>query len=176
MQFWKPDSTSNPPQSVLIDRGNQNSFSSLSSSRSELPIKRHKSSILYHLEKYRLCVIVGETGSGKTTQIPQYLSSAGWCDNQKIIACTQPTALAAVSVARRVSHESGYKLGREVGYLVRFDNCFANADAKMLFLTDQMLFRETLVDPLLTKYSVVMIDEAHERTIYTELLLGLLKK
>lgn len=81
--------------------------------------------------------------------------------NGKIIGVTQPSAIAAVSVARRVAQESRTQLGRGVGYYVRFENCSSVSDTDILFLTDQMLFRETLVDPLLTKYSVIMIDEAH---------------
>jgi HrpA-like RNA helicase len=108
-------------------------------------------------------------------EIPQYLYEAGYTANGKIIGITQPRRVAATSIAQRVAEEMGTQLGKAVGYSIRFDdNC--SLDTKIKFLTDGMLLREIMLDPLLSKYAVVMLDEAHERSLYTDILLGLLKK
>ncbi|KAJ7435375.1 P-loop containing nucleoside triphosphate hydrolase protein [Mycena galericulata] len=96
--------------------------------------------------------------------------------NGNVIACTQPRRVAATSVAGRVAAEVGSLLGDEVGYTIRFEDVSDKERTRILYMTDGMLFRETLVDPLLSRYSVIMIDEAHERSVYTDLLLGVLKK
>lgn len=140
-----------------------------------LPITQHKQSILYAIETTHFTIIVGETGSGKTTQIPQLLAKAGWCKDGKAIAITQPRRVAATSVAARVADEMKTKLGDEVGYSIRFED-LTSARTKIKFLTDGMLLREALVDPLLSRYSVIMVDEAHERSLSSDALLGLLKK
>ena len=140
-----------------------------------LPITRHKLSILYAIETTHFTIVVGETGSGKTTQIPQFLEKAGWCKSGKSIAITQPRRVAATSVAARVAEEMRCKVGDEVGYSIRFEDV-TSAKTKIKFLTDGMLLREALVDPLLSRYSVIMVDEAHERSLSSDVLLGLLKK
>ena len=117
--------------------------------------------------------MIGETGSGKTTQIPQYLVEMGYAKYGKI-GCTQPRRVAAMSVAKRVSEEYGCRLGGEVGYSIRFEDC-TSRDTIIKYLTDGMLLREQLVDNLLKSYKVIMLDEAHERTIHTDVLFGLLK-
>ena len=132
--------------------------------------------LLYMVEKYRVVVLVGETGSGKTTQVPQYLYEAGWAAGGRQVACTQPRRIAAQEVAARVAEEQGEELGGLVGYTVRFDDCSHPDKTRIKYLTDGMLVRETMFDPLLLKYSVIMLDEAHERSLYTDILLGLLKK
>ncbi|KAL3820393.1 hypothetical protein ACJIZ3_006298 [Penstemon smallii] len=184
-RFWKPG-TEKP---VLVDdeEGGVLFYSSLSSSsryghasiekqRQRLPVYKYRTSILYLVENHATTVIVGETGSGKTTQIPQYLKEAGWAEGGRMIACTQPRRLAVQSVASRVSEEMGVKLGEEVGYTIRFED-ITNADVtRIKFLTDGVLLREMMDDPLLSKYSVIMVDEAHERSLSTDILLGLLKK
>lgn len=119
-------------------------------------------------------MIVGETGSGKTTQVTQYLAEEGFADSSKI-GCTQPRRVAAVSVAKRVAEEVGCRVGQEVGYTIRFEDC-TSPDTRIKYMTDGMLQRECLVDPDLKAYSVLMLDEAHERTIATDVLFGLLKK
>ncbi|CEI65354.1 putative ATP-dependent RNA helicase DHX35 [Fusarium venenatum] len=140
-----------------------------------LPIAQHRESLLYVIEKHPVTIVIGQTGSGKTTQIPQFLEQAGWCSDGKIIGVTQPRRVAATTVAVRVAEEVGCELGKEVGYSIRFEDV-TSASTKIKFLTDGLLIREALVDPLLTRYSVVMVDEAHERSISTDVLLGLLKK
>ncbi|KAL4727311.1 hypothetical protein ACLX1H_006218 [Fusarium chlamydosporum] len=140
-----------------------------------LPIAKHRESLLYVIEKHPVTIVIGQTGSGKTTQIPQFLDQAGWCSDGKIIGVTQPRRVAATTVAVRVAEEVGCELGKEVGYSIRFEDV-TSASTKIKFLTDGLLIREAFVDPLLTRYSVIMVDEAHERSISTDVLMGLLKK
>ncbi|KAI1753849.1 P-loop containing nucleoside triphosphate hydrolase protein [Xylaria castorea] len=140
-----------------------------------LPITKHHDSLLYLIETLSVTIVVGQTGSGKTTQIPQFLEHAGWCAEGKLIGVTQPRRVAATTVAIRVAEEYGCELGKEVGYSIRFEDV-TSAATRIKFLTDGLLIREALVDPLLSRYSVIMVDEAHERSISTDILLGLLKK
>ncbi|GAO49035.1 helicase associated domain-containing protein [Saitoella complicata NRRL Y-17804] len=148
---------------------------SLQRQRELLPIFRHRKSLLYLVETKPVTIVVGHTGSGKTTQLPQYLHEAGWTQDGKIIACTQPRRVAATTVATRVAEEVGCTLGQEVGYSIRFEDVTSDK-TRIKYMTDGMLLREALVDPLLTRYRVIMLDEAHERTVYTDILLGVLKK
>ncbi|KAK3321194.1 P-loop containing nucleoside triphosphate hydrolase protein [Cercophora scortea] len=140
-----------------------------------LPIAKHRDTLLYMIETYPVTIVVGQTGSGKSTQIPQYLEQAGWCADGKLIAITQPRRVAATTVAIRVAEEFGCEVGKEVGYSIRFEDV-TSATTRIKFLTDGLLIREALVDPLLSRYSVIMVDEAHERSISSDILLGLLKK
>ncbi|KAJ9273469.1 hypothetical protein DTO271D3_2532 [Paecilomyces variotii] len=140
-----------------------------------LPIARHKQSLLYLIETYPVTIVVGQTGSGKTTQLPQYLDQAGWTADGKVIGVTQPRRVAATTVATRVAEEMGCNVGEEVGYSIRFED-LTSAATRIKFLTDGLLLREALVDPLLSRYSVIMVDEAHERSLSTDVLLGVLKK
>ena len=103
----------------------------------------------------------------------QYLAEEGFADRGKI-GCTQPRRVAAMSVAKRVAEEVGCRLGQEVGYTIRFEDCTC-PETKIKYMTDGMLQRECLVDPDVTQYSVLILDEAHERTIATDVLFGLLK-
>lgn len=123
---------------------------------------------------FQVLIIEGETGSGKTTQIPQYLKEAGFTKDGKIIGCTQPRRVAAMSVAARVATEMGVKLGNEVGYSIRFEDCTSERTI-IKYMTDGTLHREFLSEPDLAAYSVMMIDEAHERTLHTDILFGLVK-
>ncbi|KAL1956973.1 hypothetical protein VTO42DRAFT_6462 [Malbranchea cinnamomea] len=140
-----------------------------------LPIAKHRQSLLYLIETYPVTIVVGQTGSGKTTQLPQFLDQAGWCADGKQIAVTQPRRVAATTVASRVAEEMRCNVGQEVGYSIRFEDV-TSAATRIKFLTDGLLLREALVDPLLSRYSVIMVDEAHERSISTDVLLGVLKK
>lgn len=119
-------------------------------------------------------ILQGETGSGKTTQVPQFLLEAGICGS-KNIACTQPRRVAAMSVAKRVSEEMDVALGSTVGYTIRFEDR-TSPSTRLKYLTDGMLLRESMSDPLLSAYNVIVLDEAHERTLSTDILFGLLKE
>jgi pre-mRNA-splicing factor ATP-dependent RNA helicase DHX15/PRP43 len=123
------------------------------------------------VEEYQVVILIGETGSGKTTQIPQFLVELG---PEKAICCTQPRRVAAMSVAQRVSEEMDVKLGEEVGYSIRFEDV-SGPRTRLKYVTDGVLLREAMTDPTLTNYSVIVLDEAHERTVQTDILLGLLK-
>ncbi|PON70342.1 RNA helicase, ATP-dependent DEAH box [Trema orientale] len=151
----------------------QSAFEKLQEERKSLPMYRYRDELLDAIEKYQVLVIVGETGSGKTTQIPQYLHEAGYTKRGKV-GCTQPRRVAAMSVAARVSQEMGVKLGHEVGYSIRFEDCTSDKTV-LKYMTDGMLLREFLGEPDLASYSVVMVDEAHERTLSTDILFGLVK-
>lgn len=120
-------------------------------------------------------IVVGSTGCGKSTQVPQYLHECGWTSAAFQVCCTQPRRVAATSVAERVAVEMGCRVGDEVSYSIRFEDNTSDR-TKIKYLTDGMLIREMMADPLLSRYSVVMVDEAHERSINTDILLGLLKK
>ena len=120
---------------------------------------------------------MGETGSGKSTQIPQYVMEHGWAEKGFQIVCTQPRRIAAQTLAQRVAQEVACPLGEQVGYTVRFDNKSSETTTRIKYVTDGMLLREaTLTDPLLSRYSVIMVDEAHERSLNSDALLGILKK
>lgn len=123
--------------------------------------------------QHQVLIVVGDTGSGKTTQMVQYMAEAGYADKGRI-GCTQPRRVAAMSVAKRVAEEVGCRLGQEVGYTIRFEDC-TSPETRIKYMTDGMLQRECLIDPLCSAYSVIMLDEAHERTIATDVLFGLLK-
>ncbi|KAK7010900.1 ATP-dependent RNA helicase DHX8 [Biomphalaria glabrata] len=142
--------------------------------RQSLPIYKLKDDLLKAVSDNQILIVIGETGSGKTTQITQYLAEAGYTTKGKI-GCTQPRRVAAMSVAKRVSEEFGCRLGQEVGYTIRFEDC-TSAETKIKYMTDGMLLRECLIDGDLTQYAVIMLDEAHERTIHTDVLFGLLKQ
>jgi pre-mRNA-splicing factor ATP-dependent RNA helicase DHX38/PRP16 len=117
---------------------------------------------------------VGETGSGKTTQLTQYLLEDGF-GRYGVIGCTQPRRVAAVSVAKRVSEEMGVELGSIVGYSIRFEDCTSNQTI-IKYMTDGVLLRESLSDDELDMYSAIIMDEAHERSLNTDVLFGILKK
>jgi ATP-dependent RNA helicase DDX35 len=140
-----------------------------------LPIAQLKDQLLYTIETYPVTIVVGATGSGKTTQIPKFLLEAGWCGDGKQIAVTQPRRIAVTSVAARVAEELSTPLGQKVGYSIRFEDV-TSANTQIKFITDGLLLREMLVDPLLKRYSVIMVDEAHERSLSSDILVSLLKK
>lgn len=147
--------------------------------RRSLPVYKFRDEFLQKIHDHQVLIVVGETGSGKTTQLPQYLYEAGYTKKTKDgkpikIGCTQPRRVAATSVATRVAEEVGCRLGDEVGYTIRFEDKLSS-ETQIKYLTDGMLLREFLSDPLLSTYSALMIDEAHERTVSTEIILSLLK-
>uniref|UniRef100_H2M8Z8 ATP-dependent RNA helicase DHX8 n=1 Tax=Oryzias latipes TaxID=8090 RepID=H2M8Z8_ORYLA len=142
--------------------------------RESLPIYKLKEQLVQAVHDNQILIVIGETGSGKTTQITQYLAEAGYTARGKI-GCTQPRRVAAMSVAKRVSEEYGCCLGQEVGYTIRFEDC-TSPETVIKYMTDGMLLRECLIDSELGQYAIIMLDEAHERTIHTDVLFGLLKK
>lgn len=142
--------------------------------RESLPVFSFRSQLIQAVKDNQIMIVVGETGSGKTTQLTQYLAESGF-GNMGMIGCTQPRRVAATSVAKRVAEEVGCEVGAEVGYAVRFDDR-TSKDTVIKYMTDGHLQREIIMDPDLKRYSVIMLDEAHERTIATDVLFGLLKK
>lgn len=152
----------------------QRSKLSIQEQRKSLPIYKLKNELIQAVHDNQVLVVIGETGSGKTTQVTQYLAEAGYTTKGKI-GCTQPRRVAAMSVAKRVAEEFGCRLGEEVGYSIRFEDC-TSLETVIKYMTDGMLLREILVDENLSQYSVIMLDEAHERTIHTDVLFGLLKQ
>lgn len=199
--FWRPSSSIKGLDRDASSEGtvltfNKNHSLSLAQQRERLPIYQYRDAILYLLEKFSCMVLVGgkfvpssssfcfsqmtvgwwiETGCGKSTQIPQFLMEAGWAKDGLGIVCTQPRKVAVLTVSERVANEVGCRLGDEVGYGMRFD--FRCTDkTRVRFYTDGVLLRETLSDPLLSRYSVIIVDEAHQRSIQSDILLGLLKK
>lgn len=186
-KFWKPGS--DPPVTPLEEERkttteesstafvyNPDISKSIEQQRQKLPVFQLRNHILYLCETYQTVVIVGETGCGKSTQIPQYLLEAGWGSEGHVIGVTQPRRVAAVTVATRIAEERGSVLGDEVGYTIRFDDCSDKRRTRIKFMTDGMMIREIMEDPLLKKYSILMLDEAHERTLNTDIVMGLLRK
>ena len=117
--------------------------------------------------------MLAETGSGKTTQVPQFLLAANVCRDKKV-AVTQPRRMAAVSLAKRVALETGTELGGLVGFRVRFQDQ-SDSTTRLLYQTDGMLLREAMLDNKLSRYSWIVLDEAHERTVNTDILFGVVK-
>lgn len=150
---------------------------SIAEQRKTLPVYSMRSELVQAIRDNQFLVIVGETGSGKTTQIVQYAYEEALHvvkNESKIIGCTQPRRVAAVSVANRVATEVGCKVGGEVGYTIRFED-ESTSKTKIKYMTDGILQREALIDPTMLKYALIMLDEAHERTIATDVLFALLK-
>ncbi|KAL2872545.1 putative ATP-dependent RNA helicase (Hrh1) [Aspergillus lucknowensis] len=164
--------------------------------RKNLPIFASGDEIRHHLRKNDVMLLIGETGSGKSTQVPQFLLSEPWCRPTKTtivkedgsqtdamvggcVAITQPRRVAAISLARRVAEEMGTPLGSsspasKVGYSVRFDTS-TSPSTRVKFLTEGMLLQEMLHDPWLTKYSAIVVDEVHERGVNVDLVMGFLR-
>ncbi|CAA2986278.1 probable pre-mRNA-splicing factor ATP-dependent RNA helicase DEAH4 isoform X2 [Olea europaea var. sylvestris] len=139
-----------------------------------LPIIQFEEKIVETVENNPVVVIIGETGSGKSTQLSQILHRRGFTKSGTI-AVTQPRRVAAVSVSRRVAQELGVRLGEEVGYAIRFEDR-TSEKTLIKYLTDGVLLRESLSNPELNQYSVIILDEAHERSLNTDILLGLMKR
>ncbi|XP_042058204.1 pre-mRNA-splicing factor ATP-dependent RNA helicase DEAH1-like isoform X3 [Salvia splendens] len=165
----------------LIDSGDrieeESPLPELENEKKNLPIYAYKEQLMKAVDDHQVLVIVGETGSGKTIQIPQFLDEAGYT-RRGMIGCTQPRRVAAMSVAARVAREKGVKLGNEVGYSIRFEDRTSQKTV-LKYMTDGRLlheFRQQLrKEPILASYSVIMVDEAHERTVNTDILFSLLK-
>jgi ATP-dependent RNA helicase DHX8/PRP22 len=142
--------------------------------RESLPIFKFRKQLLEAIEANRILVVVGDTGSGKSTQMTQYLAEAGYAD-RGMIGCTQPRRVAAISLAKRVADENGSILGEEIGYTIRFEDR-SGPQTHIKYMTDGILLRALLYDDTLREYSVIILDEAHERSISTDVLFGLMLK
>lgn len=149
-------------------------FFDILATRKRLPCWEVRDDVVDAVKNNQSVVLIGETGSGKTTQVPQFLVDAGYT-SKGLIAVTQPRRVAAMSVAARVAQEMDVTLGEQVGYLIRFEDMTSDK-TQLKYLTDGMLLRECMSDPLMSKYSVIILDEAHERTLSTDILFGLLKE
>ncbi|KAJ6102525.1 Pre-mRNA-splicing factor ATP-dependent RNA helicase PRP43 [Penicillium sp. IBT 16267x] len=151
-------------------------YFSILKTRRDLPVHQQRDEFLQLYQQSQILVFVGETGSGKTTQIPQFVLYDDLPQNQrKMVACTQPRRVAAMSVAQRVAAEMDVKLGEEVGYSIRFED-MTSPKTILKYMTDGMLLREAMNDHNLSRYSTIILDEAHERTMATDILMGLLKE
>ncbi|KAF8213824.1 P-loop containing nucleoside triphosphate hydrolase protein [Mycena galopus ATCC 62051] len=137
----------------------------LKEQREYLPAFASREELMKVIRENQVIVVVGETGSGKTTQLAQFLYEDGYCKHG-LVGCTQPRRVAAMSVAKRVSEEMECRLGSTVGYAIRFED----------YMTDGVLLRESLNEGDLDRYSVIILDEAHERSLNTDVLMGLLRK
>lgn len=142
--------------------------------RRTLPVFAVRTPLLHTILENQVTIVVGETGSGKTTQLTQYLAEEGYCAPGAMVGCTQPRRVAAMLVAQRVSAETGTPLGAAVGYLIRFEDRTCAATV-IKYMTEGILLREILADPLLSRYRCIIMDEAHERLLNTDVLLGLFR-
>lgn len=146
----------------------------LKEQREFLPAFAVREDLLRVIRDNQVIIVVGETGSGKTTQLTQFLHEDGY-GNLGMIGCTQPRRVAAMSVAKRVAEEMEVKLGSLVGYAIRFEDC-TSKETVIKYMTDGVLLRESLNEQDLDRYSCVIMDEAHERALNTDVLMGLCKK
>ncbi|CAF2240245.1 unnamed protein product [Rotaria magnacalcarata] len=173
---------------MTVDSQDSSSFESMMpiTSPNQLPIHSMRKKIIQTVFNNDCCIFLGETGCGKTTQIPRFLYEAREKKfksvlnkkphrNKNLICCTQPRRVAAISVAERVASEVNQQCGQLVGYSVRFDEAVSR-QTKIKYMTDGMLLREALLDPNLRQYSIIILDEAHERTLHTDLLFGIVKQ
>lgn len=176
------ESEETAPKTEAEDDSSPGDFADIQRQRKQLPAYVVRDELMQIIAENQIVVVIGETGSGKTTQLAQFLCEEGYGKNladdgtKLVIGCTQPRRVAAMSVAKRVSEEYGCKLGAEVGYSIRFEDRTDPRRTKIKYLTEGILVREMLADPNLENYSCIIMDEAHERTLSTDILLGLFRK
>ncbi|XP_070982936.1 probable ATP-dependent RNA helicase DHX34 isoform X2 [Oncorhynchus clarkii lewisi] len=157
----------------FLDFSQRQSFGKLAKLRTEqkaLPIFQYRDRIVELVRANPVVVVAGDTGCGKSTQVPQYLLSSGFSH----IACTQPRRIACISLAKRVSVESLNQYGSKVGYQIRFEGT-RTPSTKLLFLTEGLLLRQIQADGALEQYQVLIVDEVHERHLHCDFLLGVLR-
>ena len=175
-----------PTDPIPMDVHPSQTSSSSIISPAELPIHSMRKKIIQTVFTNDCSIFLGETGCGKTTQIPRFLYEAREKKyptnltkkshrNKHLICCTQPRRVAAISVAQRVASEVNEECGQLIGYSVRFDEAVSRR-TRIKYMTDGMLLREALLDPYLRQYSIIILDEAHERTLHTDLLFGIVKQ
>ncbi|GBO26307.1 putative ATP-dependent RNA helicase DHX37, partial [Araneus ventricosus] len=141
--------------------------------REALPVYCEEQAIIEAIKENPVIIIHGETGSGKTTQVPQFLYEAGFTQNDKIIGITEPRRIAAMTMAARVGEE--LNMPEKVSYHIRYEKTVSK-DTEIKFMTDGVLLKELRHDFFLTKYSAIIIDEAHERSVFSDVLIGLLSR
>ena len=175
-EYYKYTRTFTPARSSYAwgkaKKPHNNRYYKLLSKRKALPIWQYKDHIIKSIRNTQVILFDGETGSGKSTQIPQ------WClelDSVTRVVCVQPRRIAAISLAQRVAQEMDVKLGEEVGYAVRFDHQ-ANSQTLLKYVTDGILLRHAMVDKRLSCYDVIILDEIHERRLISDILLGVVKE
>ncbi|CAF3153468.1 unnamed protein product [Rotaria socialis] len=166
----KIDIPARPHANVQVDRSEE-----MQALRSQLPIITEEQAIMEAIHDNLVVLICGETGSGKTTQLPQFLYEAGYTLDGKMIGITEPRRVAAISMAIRVAQELNLT-NEQVSYQIRYEGTFKQDTTRIKFMTDGVLLKEVQNDFLLTKYSCILIDEAHERSVATDVLIGLLSR
>lgn len=158
-----------PAVFVMLNRSAE-----VQANRLKLPILSEEQTIMEAINENPVTVIVGATGSGKTTQVPQFLYEAGYTSNGKMIGVTEPRRVAAIAMSQRVGHEMNLS-SDQVSYQIRFEGN-STPETKIKFMTDGVLLKEIQKDPTLKKYSVIIIDEAHERSVFSDILIGILSR
>ncbi|CAF0856362.1 unnamed protein product [Adineta ricciae] len=159
-----------PHANVQVERSEE-----IQAIRSQLPIITEEQVIMEAIHDNLVVLVCGETGSGKTTQLPQFLYEAGYTMGGKMIGITEPRRVAAISMASRVAHELNLT-NDQVSYQIRYEGTFKKESTCIKFMTDGVLLKEVQNDFLLTNYSCILIDEAHERSVATDVLIGLLSR
>lgn len=142
----------------------------LRAAQADLPIAKYRNEIIEAVRNERVVLIAGDTGCGKSTQVPQYLHFAGW----QSICCTQPRRIACISLSKRVAHEMLCEFGTDVGYQIRFERS-KSKDTRIVFITEGLLLRQLSTEAALTQYDVIVLDEVHERNLNGDFLLGITK-
>lgn len=147
-----------------------NKLKKLRRSQANLPVAKYKQEIIDAVRGESVVLIAGDTGCGKSTQVPQYLYEAGYGS----VACTQPRRIACISLSKRVAHEMLCEFGTEVGYQIRFERS-KSKDTKIVFITEGLLLRQLSNEAALSQYDVIVLDEVHERHLHGDFLLGVTK-
>ncbi|GFT13178.1 probable ATP-dependent RNA helicase DHX34 [Nephila pilipes] len=153
-----------------IKKQEETKLKKLREAQENLPISKYRTEILRAVENNQIILVAGDTGCGKSTQVPQYLMAAGYDS----IACTQPRRIACISLCKRVAYETQNEYKSEIGYQIRFEKS-KTQHTKILFLTEGLLLRQVSSDPMLSMYKVVILDEVHERHLSCDFLLGIMK-